>query len=191
MKKIYIAALVFLLNCVPSYSNTFSPYIGLDLGANVANYTFETELDDVYYYGTINAGARIGGNFGVEFFAALSDKNEIEYTNDLYSEKFSFDYMAFGFDIFAYYNLTPDFDFFTSFGVANYKINASHEYTDLYQTTSDSDSDNNVSTRLGIGLMFNFPGDDISGLIKYNYIPLNNSLINTISEFSIGIRYLF
>ncbi len=191
MKKIYIAALVFLLNCVPSYSNTFSPYIGLDLGANVADYTFETELEDVYYYGTINAGARIGGNFGIELFAILSEKNKIDYVNDLYSETFSFNYNAFGFDIFAYSGLSKTFDFFTSFGVANYKINASYEYTDLYQTTYDSDSDNNIGTRIGVGLMFNFPGDNISGLIKYNYIPLNNSLINTISEFSIGFRYLF
>ena len=51
--------------------------------------------------------------------------------------------------------------------------------------------ENDVTTRLGIGIMYIFPGNKISGLLQYQYIPLNNELINTMSDFSVGIRYTF
>ena len=57
--------------------------------------------------------------------------------------------------------------------------------------TEIKESDNRVSTRIGIGLMYTFPGDSISALIQYNYTPINNEFINTMSEFSAGFRYNF
>ena len=56
---------------------------------------------------------------------------------------------------------------------------------------SDETSDNNVGTRIGIGLMYTFPHDNISGLIQYQYAPVGNELINNMSEFSVGFRYNF
>lgn len=191
MKKIYIATLVFLLNCVPSYSNTFSPYIGLDLGANIAQYTSDYGLDENYYNGTINAGARIGSNFGIELFYTHTLPNEVDYvfsaetiTNQVY-------YNAFGFDIYAYYNLPSNFDFFTSFGVANYKTYNKLTYTTPFDEVSAKTDFTNTTTRFGIGLLYTFSDDNVSGLIQYQYAPINNEIINTISEFSIGFRYIF
>ncbi|MFQ6703406.1 MAG: hypothetical protein ACLRFO_04430, partial [Alphaproteobacteria bacterium] len=68
MKKLLV--LFTILFTLPAtggiYTNTnFHPYIGIDAGINIADYTNKTELDESYYSATINAGARIGRNFGV------------------------------------------------------------------------------------------------------------------------------
>ena len=91
----------------------------------------------------------------------------------------------------AQFNLPHTPDFFTTFGVANYKVYNKFDYIESLNAAEIKESDNRVSTRIGIGLMYTFPGDSISGLIQYNYTPINNEFINTISEFSVGFRYNF
>lgn len=189
MKKLFFILPVLICNTTNAYSN-FKPYIGIDAGLNIADYNIETELNDMYYSATINAGARIGKNFGVELYFTHSSTNDIRYiqTFDLNHEVY---YMAYGFDIFAYYNINRDFDFFTSFGVGNYKIYNKIEYIDINNDLTIKESENNVTTRLGIGVMYTFPGDDTSLLLQYQYIPVNDELFHTMSEFSIGARYIF
>ena len=190
----YLYTILFL--CMPisllaNSNSNFTPYIGANIGMTIEDYTYETEIDETYYSATINAGARIGKNFGAELFFTHSSTNDLEYIYDFDAINHEIYYMAFGFDIYAYYNVSQYFDFFTSFGVANYKTYTKYTYINQLTETSEQTSDNNVNTRIGIGLMYTFPNDNISGLIQYQYTPLNNELINTMSEFSIGIRYNF
>ena len=195
MKKLFIIFTIL----APLYANAgiytnsenFRPYIGVDAGLNISDYTYKTDLDETYYSATLNAGARIGRNFGAELFFTHSSTNELEYVYDYDAINHEIYYMAFGFDIFGYYGISEYFDFFTSFGVANYKIYNKYTYINNLTETSEKTSDNNVSTRIGIGLMYTFPGDNISALVQYQYTPLNNELINTMSEFSVGFRYNF
>lgn len=190
MKKLFFILPVLICGTTNAYSN-FKPYIGIDAGLNIADYTIDTELDDQYYSGTINAGARIGNNFGVELFFTHSSTNDMEYISTTDTLNHEIYYMAYGFDIFAYYNINRDFDFFTSFGVGNYKVYNKIEYINLYEELSTKESENNVTTRFGIGVMYTFPGDDVSMLLQYQYIPVNDELFHTMSEFSIGARYIF
>ena len=97
-------------------------------------------------------------------------------------------YQAYGFDIFGYYNISKEFDFFTSFGVANYKIFNKFDYINPYTDQTEKTTKNDVSTRFGIGVMYTFPGDDISILGQYQYTQLNNELIKNMSEFSVGME---
>ncbi len=195
MKKIFIIFTIL----APLYANAgiytnsenFRPYVGVDASLNIADYTYKTDLDETYYAATINAGARIGRNFGAELFFSHSSTNELEYIYDYDAINHEIYYMAFGFDIFGYYGISEYFDFFTSFGVANYKIYNKYTYITPNNEISEKTSDNDVSTRIGIGLMYTFPGDNISALVQYQYTPLNNELINTMSEFSVGFRYNF
>lgn len=191
MKKL---SAIFAIVCATSahaYTSEFQPYVGIDAGLNIVDYAYQTDLEDVYYSGTLNAGARIGRNFGVELFFSHSSTNNLEYIDDFYAQNHEVYYMSFGFDIYGYYNISHNFDFFTSFGVANYKIYNKHEDIDPFTDISDETSDNNVGTRIGIGLMYTFPHDNISGLIQYQYAPVGNELINNMSEFSVGFRYNF
>lgn len=191
MKKIIATILLFIFSTLPGQSKDFAPYLGVDIGLNIAQYTSDYGLDENYYNGTINAGARIGSNFGIELFYTHTLPNEVDYvfsaetiTNQVY-------YNAFGFDIYAYYNLPSNFDFFTSFGVANYKTYNKLTYTTPFDEVSAKTDFTNTTTRFGIGLLYTFSDDNVSGLIQYQYAPINNEIINTISEFSIGFRYIF
>ena len=195
MKKLFIIFTIL----APLYANAgiytnsenFRPYVGADAGLNISDYTYKTDLDETYYSATLNAGARIGRNFGAELFFTHSSTNELEYVYDYDAINHEIYYMAFGFDIFGYYGISKYFDFFTSFGVANYKIYNKYTYINNLTETSEKTSDNDISTRIGIGLMYTFPGDNISALVQYQYTPLSNELINTMSEFSVGFRYNF
>ena len=191
MKKIF--TLFFILLCTSSYANTahFRPYIGFDGGLSIADYTTDIAQEENYYSATINAGARIGRNFGFELFFTHSSSNDAEYIYSLETLNHEIYYMGFGFDIYAYYGISPEFDFFTSFGVANYKIYNKYEYITPYLSETQTQSDNSVNTRLGIGFMYTLPSDNLSLLLQYQYAPISNEIINTLSEFSVGVRYIF
>ena len=195
MKKFLFAfSLVFPFSSFAGiYTNTnnFRPYVGIDFGLNIADYTVETKLDDQYYSATINAGARIARNFGVELFFSHSSANDLEYISTVDALNHEIYYMAYGFDVFAYYPINQDFDFFTSFGVGNYKVYNKYEYISPFEEISATESKNNVTTRFGIGVMYTLPNDNVSMMLQYQYIPINDVLINTMSEFSVGARYIF
>ncbi len=195
MKKLlFIFTLLFPLSGfggIYTYNNNFRPYIGINAGLNITDYTIETDMDDQYYSATINAGARIGSGFGLEFFFTHSGNNNLELTSTLETINHEVYYMGYGFDIYGYYKIIPDFDFFTTFGVANYNFYDEYDYINVFESASDKISENRVTTRLGIGFMFTFPGDNVSALFKYQYTPINMQVIRNLNEFSIGIRYTF
>ena len=193
MKKILLIFSLFLSTAAGAgiYTNSnFKPYIGVDFGINIADYNYQIDLDDIYYSLSANAGAKIGRNFGFELFFEQSSTNNLEYINETQNHNHEFYYQAFGFDIFAYYGITKQFDFFTSFGVGNYITYNQHDCVGIINEETIT-KENDVTTRFGIGLMYTFPGNKVSGLIQYQYAPINNELINTMSDFSVGIRYTF
>lgn len=191
MKKILILSLIFLTSNASAYTSVFQPYIGIDAGLNISDYALTLDLDDKYFSAIVNAGARIGHNFGFEFFFTQSSTNTLDFVNTYSASNHEIYYIAFGFDLYAYYRLSHNTDFFTTFGVANYKMYDKHEYITPTTETNTKSSDNNISTRFGIGFSYTFPGDEVSGLIQYHYTPIGNALVNSMSEFSIGLRYSF
>ena len=193
MKKLILSFVSFALISAGAHANThtFNPYVGFDVGLDIMDYTTKTGMDDIYYSGVINVGARIGQNFGAELFFSHSSSTELEFVYAYESLIHEVYFMSYGFDIFGYYSVSNDFDFFTSFGVANYKTYIETDYISPSLSTSDKVSENNVTTSIGIGLMYTFPTDNISILAQYKYIPINNELFGTISEFSAGIRMNF
>lgn len=195
MKKLlFIITFIFPLSGFAGiYTNTenFRPYIGMNAGLNIADYTIKTDMDENYYSATINAGARIGANFGLEFFFTHSGNNNLELASEFETINHEVYYMGYGFDIYGYYKITPDFDFFTTFGVANYNFYDEYDYINVFETASDKISENTVTTRLGIGFMFTFPGDKISALFQYKYTPINMDIVRNLNEFSFGVRYTF
>ena len=114
-----------------------------------------------------------------------------ELISDDFVQEHEFYYMMFGFDIMGYYPISKYFDFFTSFGVVNYKSYNKYEIITPCENIEEKQSDNDVSTRLGIGGMYTLPEDNISVIIQYQYTPINGNFIGNMSEFSIGFRYNF
>ena len=134
MKKFLILFVVFFTNSAFAniYINTpnFNPYVGINAGFNVANYTIQSNLDNEFISATINAGARIGNNFGVELFFSHTSTNTLDYIYSYYTVNHELYLQSFGFNIYGYYGITKEFDFFTTFGVANYYIQNTFDYFD-------------------------------------------------------------
>ncbi len=189
--------ITILLLPIPGFAGIYTnpvnirPYAGLNTGLNIADYTIKTDIDEQYYSATINAGARIGTNFGLEFFFTHSGNNNIELTSTLETINHEVYYIGYGFDIYAYHRITHNFNFFTTFGVANYNFYDKYDYINTFDSTSDKISENSINTRLGIGFMFTFPGENVSALFRYQYIPTDLEIIRNLNEFSLGIRYTF
>lgn len=191
MKKIlFILPIILSTN---AFADNFIPYVGLDAGLNIADYTYDQDLEEQYYTATINAGMRIGSNFGVELFFTQSADNEntLTYEFSPIVQDINISYQSFGFDIFGYYSMVENMDFFTSFGIANYRISTEINTDDGFTTYSESDTMTETASRFGIGLMYTFPNDDVSILGQYQYSTINNEYIKSLSEFSIGFRYNF
>ena len=191
MKKIlFVLPLILSTN---AFADNFTPYVGIDAGLNIADYAYEIKLDEQYYSGTINAGMRIGSNFGAEIFFTQSadNNNTITYTYSPEIIEIDVSYQSFGFDIFGYYPMVEGMDFFTSFGIANYRISNNIVYSDGFTTYYESDTMTETASRFGIGLMYTFPHDNISILGQYQYSTVNNEYIKSLSEFSVGFRYNF
>lgn len=191
MKKIlFILPIILSTNAI---ADNFTPYIGMDAGLNIASYNNDIDLEEQYYTATINAGMRIGSNFGVELFFTQSADNENEFIHETLAltQENIISYQSFGFDIFGYYEIVKNMDFFTSFGIANYNISSEYKYNNGLITYEESDKQTETASRFGIGLMFTFPNDSVSILGQYQYSALSNELIKSLSEFSIGFRYNF
>ena len=194
MKKLLIITMLLypLTGFSGIYTNTnFKPYIGINGGINITDYSMTIDLENTYYSATINTGARINSIFGAEFFFSHSSRNNLERIYELSSTNHEIYYMSFGFDIFGYYKINHEFDLFTTFGVANYKLYDKTTFISPYSESYKKLSDNNISTRIGIGISYTFPGQHVSGIFRFNYTPLGNKLIHTMSEFNIGMRYTF
>ena len=194
MKYNLIIALFF----IPLYANAqiynnsnFRPYIGIDAGLNIADFTTDTDLDNNFYSATINGGLLIGNNFGIGLFFTHSSTNNLEYQREFTASNHELYYLSYGFDVFGYYDLTRELEFFTSFGVGHYQFYNKNTYISPSNELSDTTSLKDTNTRIGIGIMYKFPGNHISALLQYQYVPLGNTWLNNMNEFSFGIRYTF
>ena len=191
MKYFFLFLLVFFTNdALANYFKNIKPYIGIDMGLNFADYKYNTDLDDLYFSISANTGIRIKKNLGLEIFFTQSSTNKLNFISDNQAQNHEFYYQAIGFDLYGFYNLSKDFDFFTTVGVARYYTFNKYECVGLINY-SDKTSVKNTTSRFGIGLIYNFPYNNIHGIIRYNFSPINNDLIKNLSEISLGFKYVF
>lgn len=191
MKYFFLFLLLFFTNnALAYYFKNIKPYIGIDMGLNFADYNYNTDLDDIYFSVSANAGLRIKKNLGLEIFFTQSSTNKLNFISDNQAQNHEFYYQAIGFDLYGFYNLSKDFDFLTTVGVARYYTFNKYECVGL-KNYSDKTSVKNTTSRFGIGFIYNFPYNNIHGIIKYNFSPINNDLIKNLSEISLGFKYVF
>ena len=191
MKYFVLVLLVFFTNnALANYFKNIKPYIGIDMGLNFADYNYNTDLDDIYFSVSANAGLRINKNLGLEIFFTQSSTNKLNFISENQAQNHEFYYQAIGFDLYGFYNLYKDFDFFTTVGVARYYTFNKYECVGI-TNYSDKISVKNTTSRFGIGFIYNFPYNNLHGIIKYNFSPINNNLIKNLSEISLGFKYVF
>ena len=145
-------------------------------------------------------------NFGIEaFYNRAYSKNiatqiingEIGSDDHHMVGTFTSKYQAFGVDILGYLPVTDYFDFIGFVGLGQYQFDNEAEFEARFLEGNNVDgrfsydfSENSLSWRVGGGFQFNIA----RGLVlrtMYRYIKIKTDTINSLQEYSVGIRFLF
>lgn len=188
MKKTLLLAGVAALFAT-SANAAIRPYIGLDGNYSSLDWAYNIEnVEDDYQSVSLVAGAKLHRNFGLEAFYQMSggEKNSTNYGNneDLYVHS---RFTAYGLDALGYLPLGCEgrVELIAGAGIA--------EYTFKTRTTgieSGSMKDHSTGYRLNAGLQYNLT-DNWSLRGMYHHVYTQNSYVDAIDEYSVGIRYNF
>ena len=172
--------------------NKIRPYIGIDIATSKLEFSesyYEDVMEDGHNSLSLVVGAKFNKNFGVEAFIQQSSEEEKKdsYWGD--SEKTS--YNALGLDFIGYLPVNQEIELLASLGLAQYNFNETYEYDDGFYSEWEKSSLNTIGIRIGLGAQFNLT-DNVSLRAMARYIKLNDDdIIKSMTELSLGLRYMF
>ena len=186
-------------------TNKIRPYIGLDIATSKIDFGTDDWVVDNYnggyeYHDNKNealsfvVGAKINKNFGIEAFYQTSNENEKKYYWDDGSyEEDKLSYTAMGVDAIAYMPINQEFELLAALGLAQYDFETKYEdvheeFGNLGGESKDFDS---LGIRFGIGGQYNF-NEHFALRAMAHYIKMaDDKYIKSMTELSMGIRYMF
>ncbi len=188
-------------------TNKIRPYIGLDVMTTTMDFgendvVKDYEGGDNYFKDNLNAFSIVGGakfnkNFGIEAFYQKSGEEENKVEDYGFGHDISnIEYTAYGLDFQGYIPLGQDFEILASLGIAQYDFETSEQY---YMDTpsgpervGDGNNDfDSLGIRLGIGGQYNIT-DHIALRAMARYIHMtDDEYIKSMTELSLGLRYMF
>lgn len=178
-------------------NEAFDNVNGIDIPAGLA-------LDHQDNIGIV-IGTRPHSNFGIEaFYNRAYSKNTVtqilngQIGGDFHHMvgTFTSKYQAFGVDVLGYLPVTDYFDFIGFVGLGQYQFDNEAEFEVRFLDSSPIDrfsydfSEDSLGWRIGGGIQFNIA----RGLVlraMYRYVKVNAETINSLQEYSLGIRFLF
>lgn len=153
-------------------------------------------------------GARMSKWFGLEAFYEKSykdnttsqiDNNTLNASGRAYylMNDYTTSYSAYGLDLIGYIPLSAYFDLLGSVGMANYKFENKANFAVYQFDGSNLDTvinrnfdDDNWGYRIAFGAQINIAeGVALRGM--YRYISIDGNVVEDMSEFSLGVRFLF
>ncbi len=187
MKKTLLLAGVAALFAT-SANATVRPYIGLDGNYSSLDWAYNIEnfVEDDYQSVSLVAGAKLHRNFGLEAFYQMSgnEKNSngfVQGEPEFYHSRFT----AYGLDALGYLPLGCEgrVELIAGAGVAEYTFK-------IRNVGYGSIKDHSTGYRLNAGLQYNIT-DNWSLRGMYHHVYTQNSYVDAIDEYSVGIRYNF
>ncbi|MFI3241680.1 MAG: porin family protein [Alphaproteobacteria bacterium] len=181
MKKTLLLAGVACVLSFNSNASEIKPYVGLDVGvvsADLAN-GYDLIAEDSLYTYSVNAGAKINDNFGLEAFYQTS--SEEDKTIGALTTTTSFD--AYGLDVIGYLPITEKTNLLGSVGLAQYDF-------ELKATGLATESEDGLGCRFAVGADYNLT-DNVSFRAMARYVTLDTDNVDSLTEFSVGARYSF
>ncbi len=201
----------------PTETNKIRPYIGVDV--MTTSMDFGTGSDDwkmkngpSEYYEDKNisanfvAGLKFNKNFGIEgFYQQSSEEEQNEKWNETIAPNVNMDFdatnylsfKAYGIDTQWYASVTQEFEILASLGLAQYEFESKDKligkvatagFTHTSKHNNDFDS---LGVRLGIGGQYNIT-EHIALRAMARYIHMtDDEYIKSMTELSLGIRYIF
>lgn len=188
--------------------NKIRPYIGLDIATSKIDFGTDDWVVDNYnggyeYHDNKNetlsfvVGAKFNKYIGVEAFYQKSEENEKKTIWDAGNaeviEEDKLSYTSMGVDVIGYMPVNQEFELLASLGLGQYDFESSYEdsiigYGSVGGEKKDFDS---LGIRLGIGAQYNF-NEHFALRAMARYIKMNDDeYIRSLTEFSLGLRYMF
>ena len=188
--------------------NKIRPYIGLDIATSKIDFGTDDWVVDNYnggyeYHDNKNetlsfvVGAKFNKYIGVEAFYQKSEENEKKTIWDVGNaeviEEDKISYTSMGVDVIGYMPVNQEFELLASLGLGQYDFESSYEdsiigYGSVGGEKKDFDS---LGIRLGIGAQYNF-NEHFALRAMARYIKMNDDeYIRSLTEFSLGLRYMF
>lgn len=151
-------------------------------------------------------GARISKYWGLEAFYQQSyDDNTVSQVDNKtlnnidyhLMNEYTTSFKAYGLDVIGYVPFSPYFDLVGALGLAKYKFEnkavfASYyvDHTEVRDVVSRNFNENKLGWRAGIGAQVNI-ADGVALRAMYRYVYVDGDIIDNLSEFSLGLRFLF
>lgn len=188
--------------------NKIRPYIGLDVATTKMDFGSDDWMVDNYnggyeYFDNKNealsfvVGAKINKNFGIEAFYQKSEENEKKNIWDVGNaeviEEDKLSYTAMGVDAIAYMPISQELELLASLGLGQYDFESSYEHSIIgYGSVGGEKKDfDSLGIRVGVGAQYNITNNlALRGMARY--IKMNDDeYVKSLTEFSLGLRYMF
>ncbi|MCM1323059.1 MAG: porin family protein [Acetobacter sp.] len=198
-------------------SNTIRPYIGLDVATTSMKFGTDQWVRDYdgntgYFEDGNKAisgvlGVKINKYFGVEAFYQQSGEEKhrdntffesTEYDGDEDYDTTTISYKAFGVDLLGYIPVTQDIEIITSLGLAQYDFDTNLNMSALNSDTgerekylSESKSFDSLGFRIGLGAQYSI-NEHFALRAMARYVKMDDDeYVKSLTEFSLGLRYMF
>lgn len=204
---------------IENNQNTVRPYIGLDVattsmkfGKNDWMKTEDENWDEIDGFGKSNkafslvAGAKFNQNFGLEAFYQKSGKESKDTYEESYEdfdreynhkEKSELSYVAYGIDAIGYMPITQEVELLASLGIAQYDFKTKYTWTESGYDEKYSDSSvdkknfDTLGFRIGLGTQYNI-NEHFALRAMARYVKMDDDeYVKSLTEFSLGLRYMF
>lgn len=174
MKKTLLLAGVASLFAYNANAVEFTPYAGVDYNYSLVDH--DSSMNGVMSghanSGTVVLGSKVTPYAGVEAFYEISKK---EHKTDNRSQ-----IQAYGADIMGYlpFGCYGEYQLIGTTGLG------------WYDAKHNKDNDRGWGYRLGAGLQYNLT-DNWAVRGMYRHVWVDKSVLNSMNEFSVGVRYMF
>lgn len=198
-------------------TNQIRPYIGvdaitstLDFGSGSSYWPMKEGPDEYYEDKNISAsfvaGLRFNKYFGIETFYQQSSEEEQKESGsqpivegiDIDFERTNYlSFKAYGADLQWYAPVTHEFELLASLGLAQYdfeskkKLQGAIAEAGLSASVETKEDFDSLGVRFGIGAQYNLTKHiALRGMARYVHMT-DDEYIKSITEFSLGLRYMF
>lgn len=172
MKKVLLLAGVALaLGASQAQAMMASPYVGMDYVYTDMDmrHGADHQLENKFNSLSVNAGAKLNKNFGVEAYYQQSD-TESKHGRDSR-------FYSYGVDAMGYLPVAQNVDLIGSLGIGQYEFRAGGD-------------DNGLGYRVGVGAQYSF-NDNWAARAMVRKVFIDEDVMDNMLEFAAGVRYSF
>lgn len=183
MKKTLLLAGVACFLSTQVNASEIKPYVGLDIGAAKAEYGYWLDgADDNFVITNLNVGAKFNKYLGIELSTQASSEVDVEGFGDL-------SYSSVNLDAVVYAPVAKKVELFGLAGVGYYAFDLNMG-EGIFPDADIHVQNEEIALRIGGGIQYNIDEKwAIRGAIRHAFV--DNDYVDSLTEFTLGVRYNF